>query len=296
MEGYANDLAAELASTLDWWSDAGVDALVQDEARAWLVEPPSTLPGTGRWLGEAETEGSHDQAESTADGGPPPPRPAGAVPHGRVDHAPHGQGSSGGRPDPTIVPGRIEEPFPTQLDLFQEWLRTSATLPYAAPAAPRICPSGDPASGLMIFAAMPSSEDCSAGTLLSGAPGRLFDRMLAAMGRGRETIYLTGLSCFRPAGGRFDRSGGERCVAIARHHIALAAPKAVLLLGDACSKALLGIGAVQARGKVHKIEADGQVFDAIVTLSPEYLLSQPAAKAMAWADLQLLMENLAAKD
>jgi hypothetical protein len=32
-----------------------------------------------------------------------------------------------------------------------------------------------------------------------------------------------------------------------------------------------------------------------VTLSPEYLLSQPAAKAMAWADLQLLMDTLAAK-
>ncbi len=274
VDGYANELAAELASTLDWWAEAGVDALVQDEARAWLVEP-QILPGTGRWQAEGLTEGAHVQAEPTVDGGPPPPRPTGAV--------------------PLPVPGRIEEPFPPQLDLFQAWLRTSTTLPYATPAAPRVCPAGDPAAGLMIFAPMPSSEDCAAGNLLSDAPGRLFDRMLAAIGRSRETIYLAGLSCFRPAGGRFDHSGEERCAAIARHHIALAAPKAVLLLGDACSKALLGIGAAQARGKVHTIEANGQAFDAVVTLSPEYLLSQPAAKAMAWADLQLLMENLASK-
>lgn len=259
VDGYANDLTAELASTLDWWGEAGVDSLVQDEARAWLNSaPPPPSP-----LVPSEVEGRNA---------------------GSLDTAPR-LGSEQRKAE-------VEEPFPTQLGLFQDWLRNSATLPYATPAAPRVCPAGDPAAGLMIFAPMPSSEDCAAGTLLSGAPGRLFERMLAAMGRNRETIYLAGLSCFRPGGGRFDRAGGERCVAIARHHIALAAPKAVLLLGDACSKALLGIGAVQARGKVHRIEADGQTFDAIVTLSPEYLLSQPAAKAMAWADLQLLMERL----
>ena len=257
VDGYANDLAAELASTLDWWAEAGVDALVQDEVRAWLVaEERQPAAPVARDTEERRAETKEAAAQ--------PPRV-------------------------------VEEPFPDQLDLFQEWLRTSTTLPYAAPAAPRVCPVGDPAAGLMIFAPMPSSEDCAAGTLLSGAAGRLFDRMLGAIGRNRETIYLAGLSCFRPAGGRFDRSGGERCTAIARHHVALAAPKTVLLLGDACAKALLGIGAVAARGRIHRIEADGQSFDAIVTLSPEYLLSQPAAKAMAWADLQLLMENLAAK-
>jgi hypothetical protein len=30
----------------------------------------------------------------------------------------------------------------------------------------------------------------------------------------------------------------------------------------------------------------------VVTLSPDYLLNQPTAKALAWADLQLLMESL----
>ncbi len=259
MDGYANDLAAELASTLDWWAEAGVDALVQGDSRQWLVaeEVPAPVPGR---IEDRRTEAGEGFAQPS------------------------------GKPEAVV-----EAPFPDQLDLFQEWLRTSTTLPYAAQAAPRVCPAGDPAAGLMIFAPMPSSEDCVAGTLLSGAAGRLFDRMLTAIGRSRETVYLAGLSCFRPAGGRFDRSGGERCTAIARHHVALAAPKTLLLLGDACSKALLGIGAVAARGKIHRIEADGQSFDAVVTLNPEYLLSQPAAKAMAWADLQLLMENLAAK-
>lgn len=184
------------------------------------------------------------------------------------------------------------EPLPDQLALFHDYLRASDALPYAAPAAPRVCPAGDPAAGLMIMVAMPSTEDCAAGTLLSGAPGRLFDRMLAAIGRSRETTYLAGLSCLRPPAGRIDAAGAGRCAQVARHHVGLAAPKALLLMGDACSRALLGIGAAQARGTVHSVETQSGSYQAVVTFPPDYLLAQPAAKALAWADLQLLMEVL----
>jgi DNA polymerase len=146
--------------------------------------------------------------------------------------------------------------LPDQLPLFHEWLRTSATLPYASSAAPRVCPTGDPAAGLMVLAGMPSTDDCASGTLLSGDVGRLFDRMLAAIGRSRETIYLAGLSCVRPASGRFDAAGAAHCGEIARHHVGLVAPKAVLLIGDAAVRPLLGLSATQARrpGAPHRHE------------------------------------------
>ena len=249
--GYSSDCAAELAGTLEWWVEAGVDCLMQDEPRQWLKGPE------------------------------PPPALADAKPRG-----------------PSALPSRdsdlpqAEAVYPDQLPLFHEWLRTSDAIPYAAPAAPRVCPSGDPAAGLMVLAGMPSTEDCGSGALLSGAAGRLFDRMLAAIGRSRETIYLAGLSCVRPASGRFDAAGAGRCGDIARHHVGLVAPKAVLLIGDAAVRPLLGVGAAQARGRVHRIETQAGSFDAVVTLSPDYLLNQPSAKALAWADLQLLMERL----
>ncbi len=184
------------------------------------------------------------------------------------------------------------DPLPDQLGLFQDWLKTSPALPYAAPSAPRVCPAGDPAAGLMVVTAMPSTQDCAAGTLLTGASGRLFDRMMAAIGRSRDTLYLTGLSCLRPSGGRFDTAGAERCSAIARHHIGLAAPRAVLLMGDGCAHALLGSGAARARGRVHQIDTPAGRVAAVATFHPDFLLSQPAAKALAWADLQMLMDLL----
>lgn len=189
-------------------------------------------------------------------------------------------------------PAPAEPALPDQLILFNDWLRASDALPFATPAAARVCPSGDPASGLMVMTAMPSAEDCAAGTMLSGAAGRLFDRMLAAIGRSRDTSYVAGLSCFRPAGGRIDAASAARCAEIARHHLGLVAPKAVLLLGDACSRALLGLGAAEARGNVHRVASSAGEISAVVTLHPDYLLGQPAAKALAWADLQLLQELL----
>ncbi|WP_166036720.1 uracil-DNA glycosylase family protein [Sphingosinicella sp. YJ22] len=248
--------------------------------------------GGNDFLGEAESllgwwrDAGVDCAvqEEPRDWLKPAPAPA------PTDAAESGAGAPRGRS------GRAEpvrEPLPDQLPLFHDWLKASDALPYAAPHAPRVCPSGDPASGLMIMAAMPSVEDCAAGTMLSGDVGRLFDRMLAAIGRSRDTSYIAGLSCLRPAGGRLDQAGATRCGEIARHHLGLVAPKAVLLLGDACSKALLGIGAAQARGTVHRIATPAGEVAAIVTLPPDYLLGQPAAKALAWADLQLLQETLA---
>ena len=182
--------------------------------------------------------------------------------------------------------------LPDQLELFRSYLQDHDALPFASPTAKRVCPAGDPAAGLMILTDMPAAEDCSTGTLLSGDVGRLFDRMLAAIGRDRNSIYLASLSCLRSPDGRFTSETATQCVTLARHHVGLAAPRVLLLFGDACSKALLGLGMAQARGRWHEVATHAGPVRTIVTLPPSYLLSQPAAKAHAWADLQMLMDGL----
>ena len=233
---------ADAASVLQWWSDAGVDVMVDEEPRDWL----------------------RPQAKA-----PPAPAPMADAP-----------------------PSVPDEELPGQLDLFQSFLLSSERLSYASPSAPRICPSGDPASGLMILADMPTGEDCASGILISGEAGRLFDRMLAAIGRDRESIYLAALSCLRSPDGRFSSDAAKDCATLARHHIGLVAPKALLLLGDACSKALLGLPVAKARGRWHEVAVYGGTVRALVTIPPTHLLNLPAAKAQAWSDLQLLMEEV----
>ena len=212
-----------------------------------------------------------------------------------VDEAPRDWLKPKSKTPPAPEPSPAEAPsetLPDQLDLFQAYLREHSGLPFASPTAPRVCPSGDPASGLMIVTDMPAAEDCGAGTLLSGEAGRLFDRMLAAIGRDRDTIYLASLSCFRSADGRFTERAVGQCSTLARHHIGLVQPKALLLMGDAASKALTGLPTMKARGRWHRIATHVGEIAAVATFAPSFLLDQPAAKAAAWADLQLLMQGL----
>lgn len=232
---------AAAASALQWWSDAGVDVLIDEAPRDWL----------------RPKQKSAQQVQA-----------------------------------PTAATAAPAQELPDRLNLFQAWLRDSDDLSFASPSAPRVCPSGDPASGLMMITDMPAAEDCASGALLSGEVGRLFDRMLAAIGRDRSSIYLASLSCFRSPDGRFTDPTATQCSTLARHHIGLVAPKAVLIMGDAASKALLGLPTMKARGRWHQISTHAGQIQAVASFPPSYLLDQPAAKAAAWADLQLLMQGM----
>lgn len=191
------------------------------------------------------------------------------------------------------APAEAPAELPGQLDLFHAYLRDHGDLPFATPSAPRICPAGDPAAGLMMMTDMPAAEDCAAGSLLSGEVGRLFDRMLAAIGRDRGSIYLASLSCLRSPSGGFTGSSAGQCTNLARHHIGLVAPAALLLFGDTCGKALLGQSVMQARGRWHLLSTHAGDIPTLITFHPDRLLDQPKFKAAAWADLQLLMEGYA---
>ena len=179
-------------------------------------------------------------------------------------------------------------PLPDTLDAFHDWLATTADLPFAAPSARRERPVGDPASGLMVLVDMPSPE----GGLLAGEAGALFDRMLNAIGRSRETIYLASLSPIRTPTGLIDDAHLARLGEVARHHIGLVAPKTLLMFGDMCGKALVGAPVAGARGKWHEIPTASGPVKALVTIKPEKLNEMPSIKKLAWADLQMLMEEL----
>ena len=185
------------------------------------------------------------------------------------------------------------ERLPDTLESFQDWLATSETLPFAAPSAPRVGPSGDPGSGLMVLVDMPSAQDAAAGKLLSGEDGALFDRMMAAIGRGRETLYLAALSPVRSATGQLDAASLATLAPIARHHAGLVRPKALLLFGDACAKALLGAAVAGTRGRWHEIDTPTGPVRTLATLKPEKLIRQPNLKKHAWEDLQRLKEGIA---
>lgn len=198
------------------------------------------------------------------------------------------------RPAPAAAPEPEPIPaLPDTLDGFRAWLTDPASLPLGALLAPRLGSSGDPASGLMVMIDMPGQADFAAGALLSSAPGELFDKMMGAIGRSRETLYLAALSPLRTPTGALDPAEAAKLADIARHHISLVRPRALLLFGDACAKALLGGAVTAVRGRWHDLDTPAGPVRTVTTIRPEKLALVPGLKKLAWEDLQMLKEGLA---
>lgn len=188
-------------------------------------------------------------------------------------------------PEPRPVPPQAA--LAADLPAFRAMLLADPSIPGRASA--RVDSSGDPASGTMVIVDMPEPGDRVEGRLLGGEVGALFDKMIAAIGLSRETIYLAPLSPARPTSGRLPPETLGEFARLMRHHIGLAKPRRVLLMGDAPVRALLDRSAQDARGTAHPLTTEAGEVPAIASFHPRGLLRTPAQKAAAWADLKLFM-------
>lgn len=149
---------------------------------------------------------------------------------------------------------------------------------------------GTPGASLMVVGEAPGRDDEGTGLPFSGPTGALLDLMLAAIGRGRASpdparaAYLTNLLPWRvPPGGRGPAPAEVALFApFLRRHMALARPRAVLLLGQSPTTALLGPGPIAGRRGTWS-EVDG--VPVLPSFNPSYLLNRPTSKREAWADL-----------
>lgn len=198
-------------------------------------------------------------------------------------------------PAPASEPARAAPEAPGELPAtwtaFAAW-RAGPDAPDAGWRGAAIQASGPAQAAVMVLADCPDREDEPAGALLSGAAGRLFDRMLAAIGLTRAEIHLAAVCAKRPVAGRMPPELEEQLHACARHHVALVAPQRLLLIGNAASRAILATDVPRARGLLHDFNHKGASIGVVATFHPRLLLEQPAHKAGAWRDLQLLMKGL----
>ena len=187
------------------------------------------------------------------------------------------------------VTGKIAEPVaaavPQSLDALLDHLMTS-DLPDAGPPHRRLRPSGDPASDLMILVDFPDAADIAAGKILADP---IFDKMLDALGRTRDTVYVATLCPGRPMTGRLSPENVEALAPLAWQHIGFVAPKQLWLIGGAASRAILGIDDAAAKGKLHNVNHLGTIMDTIATAHPRMFDGSKSRKAAAWAEMQRLM-------
>jgi DNA polymerase len=181
----------------------------------------------------------------------------------------------------------ILKPSHETLAELQQWLASSAELPFAATTPRRILPHGPENAAVMLLSDAPSLEDYAAGQPIGGEAWELAKRMLAAIGIAPGEAYSASLTPIHAPGARLSARERDEYSEIARSHVRLARPQRLLLLGDGPSQALLGKPVAQARGHIHKVEG----VRAVATFHPRHLIKRALDKRLAWQDLLLLMED-----
>lgn len=156
---------------------------------------------------------------------------------------------------------------------------------------------GNPEAAVMVLGEAPGEEEDRQGRPFVGRAGQLLDRMLAAIGLDRSTVYISNIVTWRPPGNRKPNSGEIAvCLPFAERHIALKAPRILVLAGATAAQAILGTteGITRLRGRwfEHSVPDLAAPIPSVCMLHPAYLLRAPAAKRDAWRDLLALRERL----
>jgi uracil-DNA glycosylase family 4 len=164
--------------------------------------------------------------------------------------------------------------------------------------ATRLCfADGDPQARLMLIGEAPGAEEDRLGKPFVGPSGQLLDRMLAAVGLDRGSVWITNVIFWRPPGNRSPTTlEVSVCQPFLERQVELLDPRLILFLGGSAARALLDVteGVTKLRGRRFGYEPvrAGAPIPAFVTFHPAYLLRQPLQKRLAWRDMLTLRREL----
>lgn len=154
---------------------------------------------------------------------------------------------------------------------------------------------GDPKARVMLVGPAPGTDDDREGKTFVGRDGELLERMLAAIGLGRESVYMAHVVPWRPAGNRnLTPQEIAVCLPFIRRQIQLADPDFLVCLGEPAMRALLGVkdAILKGRGRWHEFDTGSRRIQAMAMLHPDYALRQPLNKRAVWRDLRALKRAL----
>jgi uracil-DNA glycosylase family 4 len=156
---------------------------------------------------------------------------------------------------------------------------------------------GNPAAPLLFIGEAPGADEDRIGRPFVGRAGQLLDRMLAAIGLDREMVQITNVIYWRPPGNRKPTTAEiAACLPFVLRHIALAAPRVVVLCGGTAASALLPVsdGITRLRGRWFDLAVPGLAtpVPTLPMFHPAFLLRAPERKREAWRDLLALKARL----
>lgn len=147
---------------------------------------------------------------------------------------------------------------------------------------------GNPKARLVFVGEGPGAEEDNQGIPFVGAAGQLLTKMIAAMGYGRDEVYVCNVVKCRPPGNRNPEPDEiEACQPFLEAQLNAIRPSVIIALGKFAAQTLLRTDTPITRLRGQWREYVG--IPLMPTFHPAYLLRSPAEKKSAWIDLQAVM-------
>ena len=245
---------------LDFYLEAGVDALVGeqpvDRFAPEVSAPPARAPQPVLLPPDLETKG---RASPLA--------------------APQA-------PDEAAMAAREAAKSAKTLDELRAILEKFDGCALKATATQLVFADGNPQARVMFVGEAPGRDEDIEGLPFVGRSGKLLDRMLAAIGLDRSSVYIANIVPWRPPGNRTPTPQESAiCLPFIRRQIELADPDILVCLGGPSAQTLLGIkeGITKTRGRWYTFDTGKREIRAMPTFHPGVPVAQPAAEAFRLA-------------
>ena len=254
---------------LDFYAEAGVDAPVGEEPvnRFAAVEAPAPATRTVRDV----VPSPHREANG----------PAAALVPQALDEA--------------AIAARAGAKSAKTLDELRGILEKFDGCALKTTATQLVFADGNPSARLMFVGEAPGRDEDIEGLPFVGRSGKLLDRMLAAIGLNRTSVYIANIVPWRPPGNRTPTpQESQICLPFILRQIELADPDILVCLGGPSAQALLGIkdGITKTRGRWFTFETGQREIRAMPTFHPAFLLRSPLQKRFAWRDFLAIKKAL----
>ncbi len=256
---------------LDFYLEAGADALVGEAPVDRFAAPEPTAPPAR------------------------PPQPVALPPSLEIK----------GRASPPIAPPALDEAAMAAreaarnvktLDELRAILDKFDGCGLKASATQLVFADGNPKARVMFVGEAPGRDEDIEGLPFVGRSGKLLDRMLAAIGLDRTSVYIANVVPWRPPGNRTPTPQETQiCLPFILRQIELADPDVLVCMGNPSAQTLLGIkeGITKTRGRWFTFNTGKRDIRAMPTFHPAFLLRSPLQKRFAWRDFLAIKKALA---
>src|SRR5215208_4446166 len=165
-----------------------------------------------------------------------------------------------------------------------------------ATATQLVFADGTPQARVMFVGEAPGRDEDIEGLPFVGRSGKLLDRMMAAIGLDRSSVYIANIVPWRPPGNRTPTpQESSICLPFTLRQIELADPDVLVCLGNPSTQTLLGTkeGITKSRGRWFPFHTGKREIRAFPTYHPAFLLRSPLQKRLAWRDFLAIKKELA---